>query len=176
MGTYCFCFRSSVSFSPLFRRCWVAASRSELHSLDLGGGSDTGHRQTDVNGGADTLVEELSFQEDLTIGNGDHIGGNIGGHITSLGLNNGEGGERSRTVGRSHLGSTLEKTRVEIEDITWVSLSAGGSSQEERHLSVSDGLLGQIVIDDQAVLSVVSEVLTDGAAGVRSQELERSSL
>jgi hypothetical protein len=65
---------------------------------------------------------------------------------------------------------------VEIEDITWVSLSAGGSSQEERHLSVSDGLLGQIVIDDQAVLSVVSEVLTDGAAGVRSQELERSSL
>jgi hypothetical protein len=37
-------------------------------------------------------------------------------------------------------------------------------------------MLGQIVIDDQAMLSVVSEVLTNGAAGIRSQELERGSL
>ncbi len=65
---------------------------------------------------------------------------------------------------------------MEIEDITWVSLSAGGSSQEERHLSVGDCLLGQIVIDDQAVLSVVSEVLTDGTAGVGGQELKRGSI
>ena len=64
-----------------------------LHGLDLGSGTDTGHRQTDVNGGTDTLIEKLSLQEDLTICNGDHIGGNIGGHITSLGLNNGEGSE-----------------------------------------------------------------------------------
>jgi hypothetical protein len=102
-----------------------------LHGLDLGGGTDTGHRQTDVNGGTDTLIEKLSLQEDLTIGNGDHIGGNIGGHITSLGLNNGEGGEGSGTVGVVHLGCTLEETRVEIEDISWVGLSAGGSSQQE---------------------------------------------
>ena len=38
-----------------------------LHGLDLGGGTDTGHRETDVDSGADTLVEELSLQEDLTI-------------------------------------------------------------------------------------------------------------
>jgi hypothetical protein len=36
-----------------------------LHGLDLGSGTDTGHRETDVNGGTDTLVEELGFQEDL---------------------------------------------------------------------------------------------------------------
>lgn len=60
-----------------------------LHGLDLGGGADTGHRETDVDGGTDTLVEELSLQEDLTIGNGDDIGGDVGGHITSLGLNDG---------------------------------------------------------------------------------------
>lgn len=29
IGTYCFCFKSSVSFSPLFSKCWVEASRSE---------------------------------------------------------------------------------------------------------------------------------------------------
>jgi hypothetical protein len=36
-----------------------------LHGLDLGSGTDTGHGQTDVNSGTDTLVEELGFQEDL---------------------------------------------------------------------------------------------------------------
>ena len=29
IGTYCFCLRSSVSFSPLLRSCWVEASKSE---------------------------------------------------------------------------------------------------------------------------------------------------
>ena len=79
-------------------------------------------------------------------------------------------------MGVVHLSCTLEETRVEIEDITGVGLTTGGSSEEERHLSVGDGLLGEIVIDNQGVLAVVSEVLTDGAAGVGSQELEGSSL
>ena len=79
-------------------------------------------------------------------------------------------------MGVVHLGCTLEKTRVEIEDVSWVGLSAGGSSKQERHLSVSDGLLGQIVVDNEAVLAVVSEVLTNSAAGVRGQELEGSGL
>jgi len=65
---------------------------------------------------------------------------------------------------------------VEIEDITGVGLTTGGSSQEEGHLSVGDGLLRQIVIDDQGVLAVVSEVLTDGTSRVRSQELKRCGL
>ena len=75
-----------------------------------------------------------------------------------------------------HLGRTFEKTRVEIEDITWVGLSAWGSSQEERHLSVGDGLLRKIVVDNQAVFAVVSEELSNSAARVRSQELERCGL
>ena len=53
---------------------------------------------------------------------------------------------------------------MEIEDVTRVSFSARGSSQEERHLSVSDGLLGEIVIDDQAMLGVISEILTNSAS------------
>lgn len=53
---------------------------------------------------------------------------------------------------------------MQIEDISWVGLSAGWSSQKERHLSVSDGLLGQIVIDDKGVLSIVSEVLANSAS------------
>ena len=151
-------------------------TRHLLHGLDLGGGTDTRHRETDVNGGADTLMEQLSLQEDLTVSNGDDIGGDIGGHITGLGLNDGQGSQGACAVVLVHLSRTLEKTRVKIEDITWVSLTTGRSSKKKGHLTVGDGLLGQIVIDDESVLSVVTEVLTNGATGVGSQELERSGV
>merc|ERR1719361_588518 len=64
-----------------------------LHRLSLGGGTDTGHRQTDVNGGTDTLVEQLSLQEDLSVSDRDDIGGDISRHITGLGLNNRQGSQ-----------------------------------------------------------------------------------
>ena len=147
-----------------------------LHGLNLGGGADTGHRETDVNGGANTLMEQLSLEEDLTVRDGDHIGGNVSGHITGLGLNNGESGERASTVGLVHLGCAFEQTRMEVEDITGVSLTTRGSSEEKGHLTVGNSLLGQIVVDDESVSGGVTEELTNGATGVRGQELEGSGI
>lgn len=95
-----------------------------LHGLELSGGADTRHRQTDVNGGADTLVEELSLQEDLTVGNGNDVGGNVGGDVTTLGLNDGKGGKRATTELAAHLGGTLEETRVEVENANFKSVTA----------------------------------------------------
>lgn len=147
-----------------------------LHCLDLGSRSDSGHGKTDVNGWSNTLVEKLGFQEDLSISDRDNVCWDIGRYITSLCLNNWEGGEGSSTVGLVHLGCSLEETRVKIEHITWVGLTTWWSSQQEGHLSVGDSLLGEIVIDDESMLSVVSEVLSNGASGVRGQELKRSGL
>ena len=65
---------------------------------------------------------------------------------------------------------------MEVEHISWVSLTTGGSSEKKRHLAVGNGLLGEIVVDDESVLSVVAEVFSDGASGVGGQELERSGL
>jgi hypothetical protein len=130
-----------------------------LHGLELSGGADTRHRQTDVDGGADTLVEELSLQEDLTVGDGNDVGGNVSGDITTLGLNDGKGGKRSTTELVVHLGGTLKETRVEVEDtdllLVWeilggdfvqnllagVGLTSRRTTEKERHLTVGDGLL-----------------------------------
>ena len=65
---------------------------------------------------------------------------------------------------------------MEIEHISWVGLSAWGSSQQQGHLSVGNGLLGQVVVDDQSVHSVVSEVFSNGASRVGSEELQGSSI
>jgi hypothetical protein len=99
-----------------------------FHSLNLSGRSDTRYRKTDINGWTNTLVEEFGFEENLTVSNGDHICWNVGRHITSLSLDNREGGKGAGTVVLVHLGCTFKQTRVKIEDITWVSFSSWGSS------------------------------------------------
>lgn len=133
-----------------------------LHGLELGSGTDTGDGKTDVDGRSDTLVEELSLQEDLTISDGNDVGGNVSGDITTLGLNDGKGSHGTTTVSLVvHLGGTLEETRVEVENVTGVSLTARGTSEKKGHLSVGDGLLGQIVVDDERVHSIVTEVLSN---------------
>ena len=147
-----------------------------FHCLDLGSGSDSGHRKTDVNGGSNTFVEKLSLEEDLSISDGNNVGGDISRHITSLGLNDGKGSEGSGSVCLVHLSSSLEESGVKIEDISGVSLSTRRSSEEERHLSVGNGLLGQVVVDNESVLVVVSEELSNSTSGVGGQELKRSGV
>ena len=43
-------------------------------------------------------------------------------------------------------------------------------------MTVGDGLLGEIVVDDESVHSVVTEELSHGAAGVGSQVLQGGSV
>jgi hypothetical protein len=87
-----------------------------LHGLELGSGTDTRHGKTDVDGRSDTLVEEFGFQEDLAVGDGNDVGGNVGRHVTTLGLDDGKGSQGSTAVLVAHLGGTLEETRVQVEN------------------------------------------------------------
>lgn len=79
-------------------------------------------------------------------------------------------------MGLVHLGRSLEQSGVEVENVTWVSLTSRRSSEQKRHLSVSNGLLGKIVVDDQGVSSVVSEPLSHSTCRERSDVLKRSGL
>ena len=123
-----------------------------------------------------TFVEQLCLQEDLSVSDGDDIGGDVGGHVTSLGLDDGEGSQGASSHGVGHLGGSLQQTGVEIEDVTGVGLTTWGTSQQQGHLSVGHGLLGQVVEDDDGVHPVVPEVLSHGDTRVGSQVLQRSSI
>jgi hypothetical protein len=72
--------------------------------------------------------------------------------------------------------TNLKETGVEVEDVSGVGLTTRGTTEEQRHLAVSDGLLGKIVIDDQGVLAVVTEVLSHGGTGVGGEVLQRSGI
>jgi hypothetical protein len=79
-------------------------------------------------------------------------------------------------VGLVHLGGTLEETRVKVEDITGVGLTTGGTAEKQGHLTVGNGLLGQIIVDDDGVTAVVTEPLTHGAASEGSNVLQGGGL
>lgn len=68
--------------------------------------------------------------------------------------------------------TNLEETRVEVEDVTGVGLTTRGTAEQQGHLTVSDGLLGQVVIHNQRVLAVVTEVLAHGGTSVGGEVLE----
>ena len=74
-------------------------------------------------------------------------------------LNDGESGQRTTSVHFVHLSGTLEQTGVQVEDVTGVGLTTRGATQQQRHLTISDGLFRQIVVDDQSVLAIVTEIL-----------------
>lgn len=71
------------------------SSGHSLHGLDLGGRSHSRHRETHVDGRTDSLVEQFSFQENLPVGDGNHVCGDIGGHVSGLGFDNGQCGQRA---------------------------------------------------------------------------------
>ena len=74
-------------------------------------------------------------------------------------FNDWQSSQRATTVFLAHFGGTFEQTGVKIEDVTRVSLTTGRTTQQQRHLTVGDGLLGHIVVDDQSVLAVFTEIL-----------------
>ena len=65
---------------------------------------------------------------------------------------------------------------MQIEDVAWIGLTSRRAPQQQRHLAVGVGVLGQVVIDGQGGLAVVEEVLGHRAARVGGEELDRRRL
>ena len=60
---------------------------------------------------------------------------------------------------------------MEIEDVARIGCTAWRAAEEERHLTISHGLLREIVVNDQSVLTIVPKILTHRNTAVRCKEL-----
>ena len=60
---------------------------------------------------------------------------------------------------------------MQVEHVTGEGLPSRWAPQQQRHLAVGLGLLGQVVVDDQGVLAVLHPVLAHGAPGVGGEVL-----
>jgi hypothetical protein len=61
---------------------------------------------------------------------------------------------------------------MEVKDITRKRLSSGGTAEEERDLSVSLGMLGEVIIDAEGVPSRVPEIFSHGTSAVGRDVLQ----
>ena len=64
---------------------------------------------------------------------------------------------------------------MEVKHITWISLSSWRPSQKKRHLSVGYSLLWKIIIDDEGMLPIVSEIFSNCTSRIWGQELKGGS-
>ena len=138
----------------------------------LGGAADAGHGEAHIHGGADAHIEQLRFQVNLAVGDGDDIGGDVGGHIAGLGFNDGQGGQGAAAVVVVQAGGAFQQAAVEVEHIAGVGFAAGGAAQEQGHLAVGPSVFGQVVIDDEDILALLHKGFAHRAAGVGGDELQ----
>src|SRR5215217_7515487 len=75
-----------------------------------------------------------------------------------------------------HLRSTLQETAMQVEYVTRISLTARRATEQQGYLTVSYGLLGKIIINNQCRTTSITEEFTDRSTGERSIELQRSRL
>ena len=82
-----------------------------------------------------------------------HLRSAITTFFTNLGLNNWQSSEGTTSISVRHFSGSLEQPGVKVKHITGIGLTTRGTTKKERHLSVGNSLLGQIVVDNQSVFS-----------------------
>ena len=147
-----------------------------LHRLGLRVAAHARHRDADVDGRAHARAEQVALEEDLAVGDRDDVGRDVGRHVAGLRLDDRQRRQRAAAELVVQLHRALEQARVQVEDVARVGLAARRAAQQQRHLAVGVGVLGQVVVDAERVLAVVEEVLAHRAAGVRRHVLDRRGL
>ena len=70
----------------------------------------------------------------------------------------------------------FEQAAVQIEHVAGIRFAAGRTLQHQRHLAIRDGVLGEIVVNDQRVHAVVHEPFAHRRAGERREVLVRRGI
>ena len=118
-------------------------------------------------------MEQVGFEEDLAVGDRDHVGRDVRRQVARLGLDDRQRGERTAAELGLQLRGALEQTRVQVEHIAGVGLPARRPAQQQRDLAIRLRVLRQVVVDQQRVASAVAEELAHRARRVRADVEQR---
>src|ERR1017187_3650421 len=155
----------------ILRQVEAHAAGEGLHGLGLGIAADAGDRDTGVDGRPLVAVEQVGFEKDLSVGNGNDVGGDVGRNVARLGFDEGQGGQRTGAVFVVELGGALQEAAVQVEDVAGEGFAARRAAQQQGDFAIGGGVFGKIVIDAERVAFGIAEVFPDGASGERRQIL-----
>ena len=94
---------------PILGQIHTQPGRYLLHERRLGGRAHTGNGKADIDGRTLPGVEKVRLQEDLSVCNGNHIGGDICRDIAHLRLDDRQGGYAAAARFFRQPGSPLQK-------------------------------------------------------------------
>ena len=157
----------------VLRQRQLHRTRNRRHRLRLRARPNPRHRQTGVHSRANTLEEQFRLKKDLTVGDRNHVGRNKRRNVAALRFNDRKRRQRPATIVLVQLRGPLQKTRVQVENVTRISFTAGRTTQQKRHLTIRHGLLRQVIIHDQGVTPVVTEELGHRGRRIGRKELHR---
>lgn len=86
------------------------------------------------------MSESKRSEANLPICDGDDISWNVGRHVTGLGLDYRKSCQGAAPEIIIHLGGSFQETGMQVEDVSGVSLATRGTTKQEGHLAVGDGL------------------------------------
>ncbi len=114
---------------PILGQIQAEAPRHLPHRLDLGAPPDPRDRQPHVHRGPNPRVEEVRLEINLPVGDGDHIGRDVGRDIAELRLDDRQRGERAATQLIVELGGPLQESGMQVKDVARVRLAPGRPSE-----------------------------------------------
>ena len=151
---------------PVLRQVHAQPPGHLLHRRKLRRAAHAADREADVYRRANARVKQIGFQENLTVGDGDDVCGDIGRDVAGLGLDDGQGGHAAAASLRAEARRALKEPGVQIKHVAGVGFASGRTVQQQGNLTVGDGLLREVVIHDQHVPALVHEVFAHRGARV----------
>ncbi len=125
-----------------------------------------------IDGRQQTFVKQRRGEIDLTIGDGDEVGGDIGRDVLRLGLDDRQRRQRAAAPLAAQMGGPLQQAGVDVEDVARVGLPARRTAQQQRQLAVGPRVPGQVIVDDEHVPAPLHEVLGHGGGGIGRDEAQ----
>ena len=148
-----------------------------LHRLDLRRRADAAHREADIDGRTDAAIEQFGLEEDLAVGDRDHVGRDIGRDVAGLRLDDRQRGQRARAVlarsssPRARAGVNADRRRRRDRLRGRAGGAAAATSGDRRPPASTDRHRRSA-----ACMPLSRKIFAHGAAGIGRQELQRRRL
>ena len=144
------------------------------------------YRNTGINRRTDTSIKQVGFQENLTVGNRNHVCRYERRYVAGLGFNNRQCSQRACFTLHFaisqffnfvfiYTGSTFQQAGVQIENVARICFATGRTAQQQGNLTVSNSLFGQVIIYNQCVFTAVAEELAHSTTCIRCDILQSRS-
>src|SRR5580658_831878 len=143
------------------------------HGFNLRVAADAADGNADVDGGTNAGVEKVGFQINLAVGDGNHVGRDVSGDVTSLRFNYRQGSQRTRAELVIQLGGAFQQARVEIEHVARERFAAWRAAKQQGNFAIGLRVFGKIVVKRDGVALGVAKIFAHGARGVGGDVLHR---